>query len=402
MSSDDRDSSSGEDDDEEMNVEDIRQASSSAFRHGRNGDGGGQNVQDKYLVIRIGQSQGLLGVFLFFWGLMLLGEVGVNMHDEMVMERTCAGPVFVALLFLDCAWTVFFVGYISYKRMEWNAKGWDEPDNLSLFAFLAVCDLGMSLWLFGGCACAANQAIFFVLAFVTVMAKVCLSCVHLFHFNLIYHLYYGAYICEGMFRSAMRQRGIDKSQYSRTPTKAEGDYSDEGSDRKGDVEEGMEWQVASSKRNFGKNSLARKLSFARSREMTPQSGRRVEMASVAPSPKPSVRNAADIDPAEFTRLWESMPQSGAFENPIADIPQITTLLTHLEDRGFSPIAHGMVRNCTKVYFFKSETFGLNPVRFLCEFKIWHSSKLLSATFKCESRKHAKDFVKCLDLGKVFQ
>jgi len=60
------------------------------FRHGNNGRGE-ETDKDKHKVIRMAQISGVSGCFNFFWGLMLLANVGVNMHDKMVLERTCAG-----------------------------------------------------------------------------------------------------------------------------------------------------------------------------------------------------------------------------------------------------------------------------------------------------------------------
>lgn len=283
--------------------------------------------------------------------------------------------------------------------MAWNAYGWDEEENMFFFATLALLDLAMSLWFLGACACAANEAIFFIFVFLTVLSKVVLAVQRLYEFNLPTRLIYGVYLCEGLMR---RDLHGNSSQYKRTPNK-------EGVDEEGYVQ--REYPVVSPSKMEEGSAVARKLSFARS-DVVPQTrsplrpfaGRRKIELFKRPGSAQSRRDKENIsiDPSEFSEQWENTSLAGEFEIEIETVPKLSVILKHLEEHNFTPVAHGVVRDCTKVYFHASDVFEGRSVVFLCELKIWHSSKLLSATFKCKIRDYAKEFVKRLNLGKIFQ
>lgn len=107
-------------------------------------------MSDKMQAIQMGKTLGVYGIFVLFWGLMLLADVAVESHHQYDLDKKCAGVGFRGLLFLNVAWTFIFVIYIAYKRRVWNTHGWDVDDAMTDIALFAIVDFAFGLWFFWG------------------------------------------------------------------------------------------------------------------------------------------------------------------------------------------------------------------------------------------------------------
>ena len=111
---------------------------------------------------------------------------------------------------------------VQYKRAVWDRIGWDEHDSLLGCTLLMIIDIGMTIWLFCGCVCNANEAVFFILCFVTVIVKAISSMLHMYHFDIFRHLTLGVESTESF------SRNVIQSPYSRTATRDSPDNSPKG------------------------------------------------------------------------------------------------------------------------------------------------------------------------------
>jgi len=347
--------------------EDIRDVESTTFGHAMNGSSDAQ--ESKRQVIDIAKIQGVTAIFLTFFGFMLVGEVAVDRRDSYYLDKKCAGIPYAGLLFLYVAWSIGFVIFVAYKRAVWDRIGWDEHDSLLGCTVLMIVDIAMTVWLFSGCVCNANEAVFFILAFIAVIVKTLASIVHMYHFDIFRHLTQGLQPIESF------SRDVIQSPYARTATRDSPDSSPSN------------------------DAKIRRGSFQKNNNLSRTPTKRQELPTVTPvySTPPSQSSSSMLEPDMFTRLWESLPDAGSFERDLQRLASEKDVLTHLKAQGFSIAAHGTVKNCAKFYFY----CGSNKRRFLCEIKIWQSGRTLSVTFKCEDPSRAKDYIQMLCLADVF-
>ena len=289
------------------------------FGHTLSGTLSDGSDNDKSQVIDITKIVGVSAIFNAFWGFMLIGEVAVDRRDSFYLDKKCAGIPFVGLLFLNVAWSVGFVLFLAYKRAVWDRIGWDEYDSLLGCTILMIIDIGMTIWLFSGCVCNANEAVFFILAFITVVVKALSSILHMYHFDIFRHL------TQGMQGTESFSRQVIQSPYSRTATRESPDTSPKG----------------------GSSSPAIR------RGSIPTQQRHQEIPTVTPvystPPRRSFsasKKTETMEPEMFTQLWDSLPDAGSFERDLQRVASEKDILSHLKTQGFSVAAYVVFGNIT--------------------------------------------------------
>jgi hypothetical protein len=126
--------------------------------------------------------------------------------------------------------------------------------------------------------------------------------------------------------------------------------------------------------------------------------------------------APQIPAAEFEQQWNLLPESGQFACDVESVPTVEQLQEHLEARGFSICAQGVVpitlsgtgvqTNQTRVFFYCVDAAA--GITFLAQLEFTHPAPglvnpSLHAVFKCTApdQSYSKSFVQRLHLQTLF-
>ncbi|POM79596.1 Transmembrane protein [Phytophthora palmivora] len=108
------------------------------------------------------------------------------------------------------------------------------------------------------------------------------------------------------------------------------------------------------------------------------------------SPVLVMNPAGNLPAPEFWQLWKKTETTGAFSCTFTNQPSRSNLEEHLRAHGFHVVAAEQKDSVLQVYFYGSQ-YGSNTV-FLCEFVLLFARRFFQATFKCNEREMASEFV----------
>ncbi|TYZ60573.1 hypothetical protein PybrP1_006530 [[Pythium] brassicae (nom. inval.)] len=117
------------------------------------------------------------------------------------------------------------------------------------------------------------------------------------------------------------------------------------------------------------------------------------------SPVFVIDREARLQSSDFWRLWKQLETTGSFSCNFANEPTKRGVAEHLRAFGFHVVACDARDGVLQAYFY-AQQLGAADVVFLCEFVLISARRFFQATFKCQERAAAADFVARFNLQEL--
>lgn len=343
----------------------------------------------KGTILKMASIQCSLLTVLLFCVLLLEFKVGkVQQADE--FKYTCGGPSFLVLLIFKVLSTLSVTLLVAYQRQVWIATGWTVTrGHVRSNAVLSAFDLAMSFWLLlsmtGKCW---STSTFYVFTFAILIFMIIASIGYIRFLLLLYR------------RSQLEKAHADTAGgYGEGTGDMHSVVPGNRGDTIDDIEEG---NIDTAGDKYGMDPSISNTTWGSSAVV---SGNDAESSSIWDNTTPaniSSIGSSGMTPELFSQYWESLPQSGAFDCAVDRVPSVIQLQEHLNRRGFSVMASGVVNNTLKLYFSgENTTQHAAPVMFFGELVLETSTMKLGVKFKCDSPEETKQFVQRLQLRDLF-